>query len=392
MDEIVSSDKKDTYNTIQYNTIQYNTIQYNTIQNKTKQNEIRESNFELLRIFCMILIVMFHYASYSGFNFSNDITLNKLIILFLSLGGKIGVNVFVLITGYFMGDKEFKIKKVINLVLQVFTYTFIFLIINICFSKVSLTQVIKSLLPVTYSHYWFITTYIVLYLLSPYINIFIKNASRKELRNLIIILVTIESIIKTFLASEIDGSELIWFITLYLIGTYIKKYYKKQTYSIKIDFLGFFSTYIIIMISAIVLDKLCAKITLFEGRQLFFAQMTSTIALANSIFMFLLFKNINIGKNKIINTIASTVLGIYIIHENNFMRDIIWKNIFKGGEYQNSPWLIINAIIAIMSVFIISSLIEWTRQKTLVPIQNKFVDNVIEKVNKFKSRKSSGNT
>ena len=92
------------------------------------------------------------------------------------------MNVFVLITGYFMIDGKFKIKKVINLVLQVFTYTFIFLIINCLLNnQVSLQQIIKSILPVMYSHYWFITTYIILYILSPYINKFVKSINKEEL-------------------------------------------------------------------------------------------------------------------------------------------------------------------------------------------------------------------
>ncbi len=348
-----------------------------------KENKTRESNFELLRIICMILIIMHHYALYSGFNFSTDITINRIIVQIITIGGKIGVNVFILITGYFMVNGKFKAKKIINLVLQVFTYTFIFLIINCCLNnEVSLQQIIKSILPVIYSHYWFITSYIVLYIISPYINKLINSMNKKEFTMIILILVTIESLTKTFLAAKIAGSNLVWFVTLYLIGAYINKYYKAHTYSLKIDYIGAISSYIIIILSVIVLDVLAQKISLFRGRELFFSGMTSFFALANAMFLFLLFKNINIGKNKIINTISSTVLGIYIIHENIFMRDIIWEKIFKGGEYQNSPYLILNAVIAIASVFIVASLIEWIRQKTLGKVQDKFADFIIRKSKK----------
>ena len=72
-----------------------------------------------------------------------------------------------------------------------------------------------------YSHYWFITSYIVLYIISPYINKLINSMNKKEFVTIIIILVTVENLAKTFLAAKIDESSLVWFVTLYLIGAYI---------------------------------------------------------------------------------------------------------------------------------------------------------------------------
>ena len=130
----------------------------------------------------MILIIMHHYALYSGFQFSQDITINKMIINFFIMGGKIGVNVFILITGYFMINSKFKIQKVFNLLTQVLTYTLFFLIINL--NNVSIRQIVVSILPVTYSQYGFITNYIIVYILSPYINIFIENIDKRNFRKI----------------------------------------------------------------------------------------------------------------------------------------------------------------------------------------------------------------
>ena len=46
-------------------------------KDKTKE---RQSNIELLRIICMIMIIMSHYAMYNGFETTNDINVNNLII------------------------------------------------------------------------------------------------------------------------------------------------------------------------------------------------------------------------------------------------------------------------------------------------------------------------
>ncbi len=42
----------------------------------------RSSNLEILRIISIIMIIMHHYAIYSGFEFENTITVNKVIINF----------------------------------------------------------------------------------------------------------------------------------------------------------------------------------------------------------------------------------------------------------------------------------------------------------------------
>ena len=64
----------------------------------------KESNLELLRIVNMLLIITHHLAVHTPFVFENIHI--KYIVYFLSLGGKIGVNSFVLLTGYLLVDKK----------------------------------------------------------------------------------------------------------------------------------------------------------------------------------------------------------------------------------------------------------------------------------------------
>lgn len=61
---------------------------------------------ELYRIIIMFLIVAHHYVVNSGLtaliNESNELTFNSIFLLLFGCWGKIGINCFVLITGYFM--------------------------------------------------------------------------------------------------------------------------------------------------------------------------------------------------------------------------------------------------------------------------------------------------
>lgn len=323
---------------------------------------------------------MHHYALYSGFEFSESLTANKLIIQFLSVGGKIGANAFVIITGYFLVNSKFKIKKLLNLILQVFTYTVVILVIISLFNKITLKQIIQSLLPVTYSHYWFITNYIVLYIFSPFINRLIKNISIKEFRILLIVLIISQSLLTTVLNAKLDFGVIGWFITLYLIGAYIKKFYKKNKNSKKIEVMVIILSYILIFFSVVIIDMLSNKLNFIQGKELYFTKINSIFVLINSIFLFILFSNIEISENKIINKISSATLGVYIIHENIFLRDIIWNNIIKGGKYTFSNYLIINAIFGIFGTFIVCTIIELLRQVSLGKLQNRFINFLVEKI------------
>lgn len=76
----------------------------------------RQSNLELLRIFSMILIVMHHYAIHGGFDVIDmQFNFNKEVIRFFTFGGKLGVNLFIMISGYFLIKSKFKKKNLLRL-------------------------------------------------------------------------------------------------------------------------------------------------------------------------------------------------------------------------------------------------------------------------------------
>lgn len=93
----------------------------------------RSSNFELLRIFAMLMIVAAHYAGHGIKHvlvpelesawLSGSLT-NRVFTSFLIPGGKIGVGIFFVLTGYFMYAAQYKINRLAKLFLQVLFYSF----------------------------------------------------------------------------------------------------------------------------------------------------------------------------------------------------------------------------------------------------------------------------
>ena len=89
----------------------------------------RQSNLELSRILAMYLIVMHHFSVHGGvpiWSGSAPLSFNFYLDQLLSTGGKIGVNLFVLITGYFLAKKFSKFSSLIYLWIKTFSYVIVF--------------------------------------------------------------------------------------------------------------------------------------------------------------------------------------------------------------------------------------------------------------------------
>lgn len=69
--------------------------------------------------------------------------------------------------------------------------------------------------------------------------------------------------------------------------------------------------------------------------------LNSVPSLLCAISLLYYFKNLNIGSNKIINTLAASSLGIYIIHQVPLFYPVLWNQI-KSSKHAIFP--IINSI------------------------------------------------
>ena len=130
----------------------------------------RNSGIEALRVVAMLMIIAYHYVIH-GTAIETGGGGTKVFLECVSLWGKAGVNLFCLIMGYFGIRSEFKIKKVIQLEAQVIFYSLFGLCIALIFkSKLSFSAIVVTLFPIIFNQYWYITAYIMVYILSPFLN------------------------------------------------------------------------------------------------------------------------------------------------------------------------------------------------------------------------------
>jgi len=332
----------------------------------------------------MFLIVCHHFSHYGHFNFSPDkITLNRLWVQFLSIGGKISVNIYVMISGYFLiNSKNVKINKFLKLELQLITYSLLKLVIGLLTKKItfSFKVLVYYMFPVTYDIWWFPTTYMILYLIFPVINSCVHALNRVTYRNYLIFMAIIWSVIPTLIVKDVYlCNNLVWFTFLYLIAGYLRKYsIGENTKSTKWIVYG-----VLIGLTIYLLSIICDIIGLFyaeaakgSGYLIGYSMVPDLIA---SVLILIGFTRINI-QNKFINFISTTTFGIYLLHDGEITRPWIWHDILKVETYTNSNLLIPYSIFAIVSVFVVGSIIEIIRIYTIEKLYMKLVDFISKKL------------
>lgn len=114
---------------------------------------------------------------------------------------------------------------------------------------------------------------------------------------------------------------------------------------------------VICVLIAILLSALAINEKLFNGIADLF-DVNSPLVLLTSIFIFSYFKNSHFN-SRIINYIAGSMFGVYLIHEDSFIRPFIWQNIFSSKVYAGSgiKYLLAGLLFSLI-VFIICILID----------------------------------
>lgn len=198
------------------------------------QRQTRQSNFELLRIIAMLIIIAHHYVVLSGitelYNFKS-LPLNMIFLQFFGCGGKMAINIFVLISSYFICQKKVIWEKVLKLVLEILFYniliTSIFLLSG--YQKFELIPLLRQMLdPVLSIGIEFVGSFIVFYLFVPFLNVLVSKLNKRQHFRLMYLSVIVFSVFYTLTALQ-ACRYVLWFMTLYYIGSYIRMYPNKYT-------------------------------------------------------------------------------------------------------------------------------------------------------------------
>ena len=79
----------------------------------------------------------------------------------------------------------------------------------------------------------------------------------------------------------------------------------------------------------------------------------------------MIFINLKMNYHKWINIIASASFGVYLIHDDNFLRTFIWKDLFNVSSFEGSAVVIPYSIAVIITLYAVCTAIDLIRQKVV---------------------------
>ena len=359
-----------------------------------KEKQERDSNMELLRIISILMIILYHVCRHGKWTNLALYTPDSFILNCLTFGGKVGVTCFVLISGYYLilSEKSNYIK-IVKLWISVLFYSVVislFFFIEYDYPYDSLT-IFKMITPIMNETWWFMSAFIILMIISPLLNKIAHSIDKRTYLSMIMIFTILWFIVPTITGSTTYGlNNVLQFSYLYLIAGFIRLYpesFGKRTFLYCGIFIVSLATtcgsyYVLEHINSN--DPLIFTLTANYMR---FVLGYSVTVLLMSLSLFLLLNNTKHFSCKPINILASATLGVYLIHEQPYVRDVIYNDFFHCTEHFGSPDMVPYCLFVMIGIYCICVPIELARlyllEKPFMKIITPHLENIHRKYLSF---------
>lgn len=334
----------------------------------------RMANLELLRCIAMMMVVGLHYLGKGGLlgdMTAGSLALREIVAWILESFCIVAVNVYMLISGYFLSTSSFKVSRLVKLWLQLWFYSVgIGLLAALTgilpTEEFDIHYLLTLVFPVSMDHYWFMTAYIFLYLLLPLIGLAVRKMTRTQMQltlgGLLLVFCILKSILPFRMEMDGRGYDCLWYVCVFLTAAYIRRFglhiLQKKWQSICLYVVGSL---------AIFAETMCLHQVYLKTGSLELIMKVATeynhvfpFLASVGLFMTFLMTNVSGGIAKHVNRIAPYTLGVYLLHENIGVR-YAWQNWVGADKINSVPGLIVGTLIAVVVVFVVGILVDFVR-------------------------------
>ena len=340
----------------------------------------RDASFELLRIVAMIMIICLHYNTRGeallelGFPASGV----KIYATIIEAVCITGVNVYVLLSGFFLSRGKVRPSRIISLICQVYFYTILVSLAMMLVGTYTINsgdsayKLVQYLFPISSEHYWFVTAYVIMYVLAPVMNAAVENLTRKQMKTVIIGLLIWFTIVKSFVpvmfVTDHHGYDYGWFLVLYLIAAYIRKYNVVLFYNAKRSGAVFLVSVALIAVMSIGLYY----VNLVRGGLIYYAGVpfdyNFIFTLTGSLGLFGFFRFFRMRENKfadVVRFVAPFTFGVYLLHMHVEIADrwLWWlEHIFGEVPKEGVLAFAWHQLRCVLVVFAAGVFVDWIRK------------------------------
>ena len=356
----------------------------------------RNSGIELLKIFAIMMIVLFHVsqtlrsenvpAPYQGCVldlFSATTNIQHFILIIFNHFGALGNTIFFVCSAWFLLDSsKYNKKKWFFMLAEVWTVSVVIMAIVFAIRKgdLPLSMVAKSFLPTTLCNNWYITCYLLFYPIHPFLNTIINKMSRKVLFRTALALSVLYCGISFLREGTFFASYLIFWVTIYFVIAYVKKYMTEFSASIKMNALLLAVAIIGFLGLLIATDIVALRTSHFHGQMLRWSVNNNPFLIAAAIALLNIMRNLEF-KNAVINYISSLSLLIYIIHENIILRRY-YRPAMLNYVYQNFgyDYIVLWVLLIALAIFVLALICSVVYDKTARILVKKISSILYEKI------------
>lgn len=341
----------------------------------------RNSNIELLRILCMLMVLILHFnnncvnVGLTSFpeNLTGDLKWGFLLESFCI----VAVNCFVLVSGYFAINLRF--RSVLRFYLQCFSIGLVSYLLYVWITPdaLSIKPLLGRLFAFSHNHWWFVISYLCLMLFSPILNTAVKTLSQKKL---LVSILMFSIIIFYFcwykcLENNNNGYSFLHFLFLYLIGRYIGEYMSLSLirecrwYSLFGYIVGCFGCFLLVLLRYYT-----------EWKVRFCFEYDHPLVVLSAVCLLLLLLSFSF-QSKLINWCSSSVFTAYLLQESPYFgRSFLYP--FVAEWFANTTIPHVGGCIGVSLAFLFLSVL---LDKLLKPLSTqilKLYDYCVIKVNK----------
>lgn len=330
----------------------------------------RLSNIELLRIIAVIGVIILHYNGEFAFSAAGRTGINWWILCSLESVFICAVDVFILISGYFLCRTEKRnLWKAIELVVQVILFSTACYLLNAALfdGEFCLRGLVFAIVPDNY----FVILYITLYLISPYINIVFDRLTQAQMRKMVLILFLIFSVYPTCVDifqcvthrawnalstvtsyGSFSGYTIVNFSLMYVLGAYLRR--------------GSCTLHQWKTSKLLLLWAVCVLGLIVWDNSIFSACARSycnPLVIISAVCVFLLFSRIRIGCGRLVNSAAQGAFSVFLLH--SFFLPHIGIEKFAVGK----PFiLLVHILLSAIGIYGLCWCVYWVYAKITKPL------------------------
>lgn len=184
-------------------------------------SNLRTSNYELLRIVCILTIILGHFVGQSGF-YSFSSLKDCAYFSFGTSLSRVSCSVFMIISSWFLVEQNFKISRAIKTACALVFYTAVITIYGIWSSKFGTeVNLFMALHPLEESPLWFASYYVIFVMMTPFLNVILKD--KRLLEYYLFFYFIFSPLYSTLTCRQGFFNNSIWvFMSIYLFVGYIK--------------------------------------------------------------------------------------------------------------------------------------------------------------------------